>query len=82
MRITYDTKADAMYIFFQDGQFICNKEIEPGIILDLGENDLLLGIEILDVSFRIPLFDIAKVEIKMPLELGMRQLADVSKRSE
>lgn len=74
MRITYDTKADAMYISFQDGQFICNKEIEPCIILDLGEDASLLGIEILDVSSRIPLFDIAKVEIRMPLELGARKL--------
>ena len=63
MRITYDTKADAMYISFQDGKFLRNKEIKPGIILDLGENDLLLGIEILDVSSRIPLFDIARVDM-------------------
>ena len=77
MRITYDTKADAMYISFQDGQFICNKEIEPGIILDLGENDLLLGIEILEVSSRIPLVNIARVDIRMPLEFGAGQFADV-----
>ncbi len=39
MRITYDTKADALYISLQDGVFAKNREIEHGVVLDLGAND-------------------------------------------
>ncbi len=69
MRITYDTKADALYISLQEGEFAKNKEIEEGVVLDLGEHDELLGIEILDAATRLNLSDIAKVSIEMPLNL-------------
>ena len=41
MQITYDTEADAMYIKFCDGEFARNKEVEEGIILDIGKNNVL-----------------------------------------
>ena len=69
MHITYDKQADAMYIKFQEGKFIANKEIKEGIIIDIGENNSLLGIEILEVSTRFQLKDIARVDIQMPLDL-------------
>ena len=37
MKITYDPKIDAMYIKFQDGAFVSNKESEEGIIFDMGK---------------------------------------------
>lgn len=70
MQITYDTKADAMYIKFRDEKFVTNKEVEPGIIVDMGEGNILLGIEILEVSSRFRPEDLAKVEIQMPLNLA------------
>jgi uncharacterized protein YuzE len=66
MQITYDTKADAMYIKLCDGEFIANKEVEEGVILDIGKGNVLLGIEILEVSTRSRPEDLAKVEIQMP----------------
>lgn len=36
MRITYDTKADALYIGLKEGEFVRNKEVEPGVVLDTG----------------------------------------------
>lgn len=35
MRITYNTEADALYIKFQDGKFVKNKEVQEGVILDM-----------------------------------------------
>lgn len=67
MRITYDTNADAIYIGLKEGTFAKNREVEPGVVLDLGPNDELLGIEILDASTRINIADIANVSIEMPL---------------
>lgn len=52
MKITYDTKADAMYIKFRDGEFVANKDIEEGIIIDIGKGNTLLGIEVLEASTR------------------------------
>ncbi len=70
MKITYDTKADAMYIKFCDGEFVANKEVDDGIIIDMGRGNVLLGIEILEASTRFRLEDLAKVEIQMPLNLA------------
>jgi len=70
MEITYDTKADAMYIKFQDGEFARNKEIEEGIVLDLGKGGIVLGIEVLEARKRFALKDLARVDIRMPLHLS------------
>lgn len=53
MKITYDPKIDAMYIKFQDGAFVSNKESEDGIIFDMGKKGIILGIEILEASQRL-----------------------------
>jgi len=69
MRITYDTQADALYIQLRQGKFLRNREVAEGIILDVGEGDALLGIEILEASSRFAPSDLARVEVLMPLEL-------------
>ena len=38
-----------MYIKFQDGAFVSNKESEEGIIFDMGKG-VILGIEIFDAT--------------------------------
>lgn len=70
MQITYDTEADALYIKFQDGKFERNKEVQEGVILDIGEGDVLLGIEVLNARSRFSLKDLSRVEVQMPLELA------------
>ncbi len=47
MKISYDQKADALYIKLREGVFVGNKEVSEGMILDLGEENTILGIEIL-----------------------------------
>lgn len=53
MKITYDKEADALYLYFQEGAFSRTKEVDEGIILDIGKGNKILGIEILDASKRI-----------------------------
>ena len=53
MKITYDKTIDALYLHFQEGVFSRNKEVEEGIVLDIGKGNKILGIEILDASKRI-----------------------------
>lgn len=66
MKITYDPKVDAMYIKFQDGAFVSNKEVEDGIILDLGKKGAVLGIEILDASQRLKPKELSHFDIQIP----------------
>ena len=69
MKISYDTQADALYIKFKDGKFGYNKEVEEGVILDIDKDGHILGIEILEVSSKFSLKDIAEVNIQMPLNM-------------
>ncbi len=52
MKITYDKKADALYIHLQEGAFLANKEVDEGIVLDIGKQNQLLGVEVLAASTR------------------------------
>ena len=70
MRISYDTEADALYIRIGEGEFARNEEVLPGVILDIGKGDELLGVEILEASHRYALKDLAHVDITMPLEVA------------
>ena len=64
MEITYDKEADAMYIEFQRGEFSKNQKIDDFTIIDLDENGNILGIELLEVSKRIPIESLSEVNVK------------------
>ena len=64
MDISYDKKADAMYIEFRKGEFSKNKKIDDFTIADFDENGHLLGIELLDVSKRMPAKSLSQVNVK------------------
>jgi uncharacterized protein YuzE len=64
MEISYDKQADAMYIEFRKGDFAKNKKIDDFTIIDLDEKGNILGIELLDVSKRIPAESLAEVNVK------------------
>jgi uncharacterized protein YuzE len=68
MKITYDTQADAVYIELREGTFVANKEVAEGVILDVGEGGIVLGIEILEASTRLSPGDLARVEVLLPLQ--------------
>jgi len=64
MEISFDEQADAMYIEFRKGDFARNKKIDDFTIIDLDEEGNILGIELLDVSKRIPVESLAEVNVK------------------
>ncbi len=56
MNINYDDKTDLLYIRFDDRkQDVINKRVPEDIVLDMGENDRIIGIEILDASQHVAL---------------------------
>ncbi|NOZ56445.1 MAG: DUF2283 domain-containing protein [Calditrichaeota bacterium] len=56
MRITYDSTSDLLYIRLDEReQPLVNERLADGIVLDIGEDDKIVGIEILDASKRVSL---------------------------
>ena len=56
MRITYDSTSDLLYIRLDEReQPLVNERLVDGIVLDIGEGDRIVGIEILDASKRVNL---------------------------
>jgi len=70
MEITYDREADAMYIKFLKGNFDKNMKIDDFTIIDLDSNGNVLGIELLDVSKRIPLESLSEINVKNLLSIS------------
>lgn len=51
MRISYDSEADALYIRLVDGEHQCRTlRLTDEVSLNIGENELLVGIEVLDAK--------------------------------
>jgi len=65
MNIMYNDKADLLYIRLDDRkQEIINRRVSDDIVLDIGEDDKIVGIEILDASKNVHL------ETLMPINYG------------
>ena len=51
MKISYDSEVDAMYIRLIEGKQQCRTlQLTEDILLNFGENEVLVGIEILDAK--------------------------------
>ncbi len=66
MQITYDSKYDLLYIRFdRRKQEIESKRISDDIVFDLGEDDKIVGMEILSASTHIQLDELLSVTAKV-----------------
>ena len=66
MNILYNDRTDLLYIRLDDRQQdVTNRRVSEGIVLDLGEDDRIVGIEILDASKRLSL------ERLLPVQYGV-----------
>jgi len=51
MKISYDKEIDALYVRFLDGPHECRAiQLNEDIALNIGEGEVLVGIEVLDAS--------------------------------
>jgi uncharacterized protein YuzE len=56
MNIFYNDKTDLLYIRIDDRkQELINKQVSEDIVLDIGENEKIVGIEIIDASKHVAL---------------------------
>ena len=50
VRVEYDQKADAMYIWLRKAKYDVSEELAENVVLDLDKNGRIIGIEVLDAS--------------------------------
>ncbi|MBI5417521.1 DUF2283 domain-containing protein [Candidatus Poribacteria bacterium] len=63
MNITYNDKTDLLYIRLDSKkQDIINRRVSDDIVLDIGENDRIVGIEILNASKHISMDSLFPIE--------------------
>lgn len=69
MQILYNAKTDLLYLRLDDRkQQVINKRLSEDIVLDLGEDDRIVGIEILDASKHLNLERLLPVNYEIPSE--------------
>jgi len=69
MKITYDKKADAIYIYLSNKPVSYTKEIDADRIIDYSADDEPRGIELLGVSHGVTTDDLPqRVEVERLLE--------------
>ncbi len=67
MQIFYDNVIDLLYLRFDDRiQEVINKRIAEDVVLDIGEDDKLIGIEFLNASRQLNLEKLLPVEHGAP----------------
>ena len=63
MQIHYDSKTDLLYLRLEsEKQEVVNKRVTEDIVLDIGKDDKIVGIEIMDASKHINLEKLIPVE--------------------
>ena len=66
MHVFYNDKTDLLYIRFDNRkQDVINRRVSDDVVLDIGETEKIIGIEILDASKHINLERLLPVEYKV-----------------
>lgn len=66
MHILYNDKTDLLYIRFDDRkQEVINKRVSDDIVLDIGDDDRIIGIEVLDASKHVSLERLLPVQYEI-----------------
>ena len=66
MNIVYNDKTDLLYIRLDDKkQNVINRRVTEDIVVDMGDNDRIVGIEILDASKHVTLDRILPVKYEV-----------------
>jgi uncharacterized protein YuzE len=71
MRIQYNARSDLLYIRLDDQKRqVMNRRLSEDIVLDMGEGDQIVGIEILDASKHVNLGNLLPVEYETVTPAG------------
>jgi uncharacterized protein YuzE len=63
MQIYYDSNADLLYLRLEpETQDVINRRVSDDVVLDIGKDEKIIGIEILDASKHVNLEKLIPVE--------------------
>lgn len=63
MKVTYYDKSDLLYIRLDESkQDVMNRRVADDVVLDIGEGDKIIGIEILEASTHVDLSKILPIQ--------------------
>lgn len=66
MQILYNAKTDLLYLRLDNSkQKVINKRVSEDVVLDMGEDEKIVGIEILDASKHVNLERLLPVKSKV-----------------
>jgi len=66
MQVQYNAKTDLLYIRLDNQtQPVINRRVSEDVVLDIGENDRIVGIEILDASRHVDLGMLLPIEYQV-----------------
>lgn len=66
MNVTYNGQSDLLYIRFDEKkQEIINKKISDDVVLDMGEGERIVGLEILNASKNLSLQNLLPIKYEM-----------------
>lgn len=66
MNIIYNDKTDLLYIRLDDRkQDLVNRQISENVVMDIGEDERIVGIEILDASKSVSLEKLLPVKYEL-----------------
>ena len=69
MQIVYTPKTDILYIRLDEqNQDVINQRVSDDVVLDMGSENRIIGIEIMDASQRLNLKNIFPVEFQVAME--------------
>jgi uncharacterized protein YuzE len=54
MRLKVDKENDALYFRLDEASIVESEEVQPGVVLDFNADGTVVGIEILELSKRMP----------------------------
>ncbi len=69
MQIIYNPKSDILYIRLDEvKQDVLNQRVSEDVVLDMGNENKIVGIEIMDASSRLNLKNILPVEFQLDMK--------------
>jgi len=64
MRLKIDKGSDALYFRLDESAIAESEEVQPGVILDFNKDGVVVGLEILGLSKRIPPDKLSLVQVE------------------
>ena len=53
MKLKLDEETDALYLRLDDSAIVESEEVQPGVVLDFNAENVVVGIEVLNISKRV-----------------------------